>query len=244
MIYNMDCLEGISSLSDNSIQTTITSPPYNKKGLLGKVKTGNQIWSKHNIDYDVYGDDMPESEYQEWQVKILDKIFEKTKDDGSLFYNHKMRRKSNKCYNPYDIVSKTKWNLYQLIIIDRRNSPNIRNDVLTPTTEYIFWLAKGKPKVYKSRLPKEFRSEVWVMPPKKQKDHPAPFHPLLPEICIKLSTDAGDTVLDPFMGIGTVAESCEKLGREYVGYEVSESYFKICLGKNLKCDTISHINTL
>ena len=43
-IINKDCLDGLSQLEDNSIDCIVTSPPYNKKGLLGKVKS-----NKNNI---------------------------------------------------------------------------------------------------------------------------------------------------------------------------------------------------
>lgn len=54
--------------------------------------------------------------------------------------------------------------------------------------------------------------------------HPAPFHPDLPEFFIKFLTDPNDIVLDPFMGSGTVAEVCEKYGRNWIGMELNESY--------------------
>ena len=211
-------------IPDKYINTTVTSPPYNKKGLLGKKKVGNQIWSKFNIDYHNYGDDMDEFLYQVWQKDVLDECYRILKDDGSLFYNHKVRRNNNIAYNPYDLIKDCKFNLYQIIIWNRKNSPNIRKDILTPTTEYIFWLVKGKPKVYKSNLPKEFRGEVWTIPPIKQSGHPAPFHPLIPELCIKLTTEEGDLVLDPFMGLGTTAKKANELNRNYIGFEIDKTY--------------------
>ena len=54
--------------------------------------------------------------------------------------------------------------------------------------------------------------------------HPAPFHPDLPEWFIKWLTDEGDVVLDPFMGGGTVAEVCVKMKRNYLGFEINQSY--------------------
>lgn len=220
----MDCLEGLGKLPDSSIDTIVTSPPYNKKGLSGKKGVGNQIWKKFNIDYNAYGDDMPEEDYQLWQVEILNECFRVLKDSGSMFYNHKMRRCNNVAINPYDIVKCSKFKLYQLIIWNRKNSPNVRNDHLTPTTEYIFWLVKDKPRVFKSEIPKEFRSEVWDISPQKQKGHPAPFHPLIPEICIKLSTKKGDLILDPFMGSGTTAKKALELERNFIGFEIDQTY--------------------
>ena len=62
MLKQIDCIEGLKELDDNSIDTIVTSPPYNKKGLLGKVTPGNQHWQKFNIDYATYDDNMPEAE--------------------------------------------------------------------------------------------------------------------------------------------------------------------------------------
>ena len=76
MLIQKDCIEGMKELDDNSIDCIVTSPPYNKKGLLGNVKLGNQIWGKFNIDYDTYGDDMPEDEYQAWMVEVLINVIE------------------------------------------------------------------------------------------------------------------------------------------------------------------------
>ena len=54
--------------------------------------------------------------------------------------------------------------------------------------------------------------------------HPAPFHPDLPEFFVKFLTDPGDIVLDPFIGSGTVAEVCKKYDRNWIGFELNESY--------------------
>jgi modification methylase len=217
-------LTGLNQLEDNCINTIITSPPYNKKGLSGKKKVGNQIWSKFNIDYSCYGDDMNESDYLNWQKELLNECHRVLKPDGSMFYNHKVRRDKNVAYNPYELIRDTNFKLYQIIIWNRKNSPNIRKDILTPTTEYIFWLVKEKPKVFKHQIPKEFRSEVWEISPVKQTGHPAPFHPMIPELCINLTTEIGDLVMDPFMGIGTTATKSKELGRSYIGFEIDKTY--------------------
>ena len=38
-IYNIDCIEGLKMIEDNSIDLIITSPPYNK-GINGKNNKG------------------------------------------------------------------------------------------------------------------------------------------------------------------------------------------------------------
>jgi len=57
--------------------------------------------------------------------------------------------------------------------------------------------------------------------------HPAPFHPQLPEFFIKWLTDDGDVVLDPFMGGGTVAVVCKKMKRNHIGFEINHEYIKM-----------------
>ena len=50
--------------------------------------------------------------------------------------------------------------------------------------------------------------------------HSAPFPEWLPEFFIKLFTDEGDVVLDPFLGSGTTCRVAERLNRVPIGIEI------------------------
>jgi site-specific DNA-methyltransferase (adenine-specific) len=54
--------------------------------------------------------------------------------------------------------------------------------------------------------------------------HSAAFPYALPEWFIKLFTEKGDVVLDPFLGSGTTAVVSRKLERQYIGIELHEEY--------------------
>lgn len=59
------------------------------------------------------------------------------------------------------------------------------------------------------------------------KKHSAAFPEELPEWFIKLFTEAGDTVLDPFMGSGTTVFVTNRMGRNAVGIEIVPEYVKM-----------------
>lgn len=59
------------------------------------------------------------------------------------------------------------------------------------------------------------------------KDHSAVFPERLPEWFLKLFTEEGDWVLDPFMGSGTTIRAAQKLRRNSIGIEIDRSYFEM-----------------
>lgn len=56
------------------------------------------------------------------------------------------------------------------------------------------------------------------------RSHSAAFPLALPEWFIKLFTEPGDLVLDPFLGSGTTALAAQRLGRDYLGIEILPAY--------------------
>ena len=71
-------------------------------------------------------------------------------------------------------------------------------------------------------------SDFWHLPTSSGGNgHGAQFPLQLPGRCIALSTNEGDTVLDPFMGSGTTAMVATILGRHYIGFDIADEYIKL-----------------
>ena len=66
---------------------------------------------------------------------------------------------------------------------------------------------------------------VWKIHPETKSKHPAAFPAELPERCIKLFSYLNDTIFDPFMGSGTTGMEAVRLGRNFVGVEMSADYY-------------------
>ncbi|HEX4086932.1 MAG TPA: site-specific DNA-methyltransferase [Chthoniobacteraceae bacterium] len=61
--------------------------------------------------------------------------------------------------------------------------------------------------------------------------HPARFPPELPEVFVRLTTDPGDLVLDPFAGSCVTGEVSERLGRKWICVEQVEEYLRGAVGR-------------
>lgn len=81
-----------------------------------------------------------------------------------------------------------------------------------------------------SRLTKEehhdWFQQIWNIPGESTRQHPAPFPEELAYRLVRMFSFAGDTVLDPFMGIGTTLVAAVRCGRRAIGVDVEPSYLK------------------
>jgi len=74
--------------------------------------------------------------------------------------------------------------------------------------------------------------QVWTgLTGASTRHHPAPFPLELAERLIRMFSFVGDTVLDPFMGSGTTNVAAAAWGRNSIGYEIDERYFKHAVGR-------------
>jgi len=215
-LYNIDCLELLSSINDEIIDLTITSPPYN---LGDKHHTGNKIFNP----YDDFTDNLPEIEYQNQQIKVLNEIYRVTKDGGSIMYNHKNRIRNGVQITPYEWLLKTKWTIKQEIVWFN-GSQNFDKCRFYPMTERIFWLSKG----IKTNFINNINQHDLIKDNAEgtNKEHKRSFPIKLAQRFIICFPDS-NLIFDPYMGSGTTAIAAIKEGKNYLGSEISKKYHDI-----------------
>ena len=233
-IYNESCLDTMSRMDDESVDLIITSPPYNKAGYAGKIRKRHKkdTWQKgRNIEYD--GDPMAdfkdESIYKKEQIHILNEMHRVLKRDGSVFYNHKVRVANHVASHPIEWILKSKLVFRQQITWDRKASPQVAPIRYLPNTELIFWLTKEacQPNFLKAKNVM-FGGEVWELPAKPNKLHPAPFPEEIPKniiMCLERKKDV--VVYDPYSGTGTTCRVAKDFGLSYIGSELVEEYYDL-----------------
>lgn len=222
-IYCEDCLETLSKMEDNSVDLIITSPPYNKGWWSYQTPSGRNISKKtKRTGYGEFNDRMEPEEYERWQREIIEECLRVLKPSGSFFYNHTELFHKHTCVFPTFVFD---YPVKQLLIWDRRKSPNVGKDYFIPCNEFVFWLTKESGnKPYFNRKAGLFPKSIWSFQAERDNEHPAPFPTELPENCILTCSKEGDVVYDPFMGSGTVAKVARDLGRHYIGSELNPDY--------------------
>ena len=80
-------------------------------------------------------------------------------------------------------------------------------------------IAVGKPRQGQNVLKFTTKDKIEGHPTPKQIEY-------MTKLIYRL-TDPGDTILDPFMGSGTTGVACHLTGRNFIGIEIDETYFKI-----------------
>lgn len=215
-----DCLEVLKTFPDNSVDLVVTSPPYNKASAKRKCSKTDS-WTKANIDYDLFSDDLPEAEYQAQQRELIEELKRVIKPSGSIFYNHK-----NRIVNHIS-VSPERWvgDFRQLIIWDRGSSCVLEPIRFMPTIEQIYWITKENKTPYFTKEGFQFK-DVWRIPP-AQNPHPAPFPEQLVKRCIISACPENGIVLDPYIGSGTTAKVAKEMGRQYIGIELNPKFIEM-----------------
>ena len=218
-IMHGDCLIGMKSMSSNSIDCIITSPPYNLKNKKAGAIT---------INYNTYDDNMSNEDYAKWQIEFLNECFRILKPDGNMFYNHKARYEKGVLIHPLKWVFQSELTLYQQLVWETNRKVEHGKYRFVGNSEYIFWLKKTNQisKMSSAYLASDI---IHLGRSERHNTHPAAFPVKVPALILDaLYRDSEPKViLDPFMGSGTVGVVSNYFNHHFIGIELDEFYIQM-----------------
>ena len=212
-----DCLELMKNITDGSIDLVVTDPPYKITSRGDGGNSGGMFQKKKVNKGDVF--DNNDVDIIDW----IDELYRILKPGGHCYI-----MTNNKNITRYLIVIKdSEFHFIKNLIWVKNNK--IMGQTYMSQFEYIIMLRKGNHK----RINFCGTPDVLNFDNNKLKDennktiHDTEKPVDLMKILIKNSTNAGDTVLDPFMGIGSTGVACINTNRNFIGFELDEAYFDI-----------------
>ena len=210
-IYNIDCMEGLKLINDNSIDLVIIDPPY--------LLNINNVKNFSNMNR--YANDLLNLK-DGFDLKVLDLLIQKMKKINIYIYCSKRQVKdllnyfSNKNCN------------HEILTWHKQNpSPLINNNYL-PDTEYILFFREKGVKLYGNyHTKRKYYISLTNKVDKQKYKHPT-IKPLeLIEYHIENSSKEGDLILDCFAGSGTTLVGAINKNRRYIGFEIDKNYYEI-----------------
>ena len=216
-IINGDAIEFMKTLEDESVDLIVTDPPYKTTARGNPGNTGGMLNSKIFMQGKVFKhNNVKPIEYFPEFYRLL--------KDGSHCYvmtNHvnlqEMLNTATEC--GFHFIKSLIWN----------KGNKIMGQFYMSQFEYILFFRKGKGK----RINKCGTPDILNVPNKKTKGkdgkniHDTEKPVELMKILIENSSQEGELVLDPFLGVGATAMACKELNRDYIGIELDEKYYNI-----------------
>lgn len=206
-LYHNNAIDFLDGVDDNSISCILIDPPYPINTNNGTNRFSQDGWIEGSADH--YG-----PEWYDDFCLVLEQL-KRVLKDGRHFY----------CFVDEKNLFKLKPYLdsyfdFKKVIVWHKKSFGLgyhyRNVI-----EYCFMYSKGKSYRHIVDEPNFFMDN---------KDLSIEWHPTVKSLnmcrwLIRNSTDEGDTVLDTFSGSATVAISCMKENRNFIGCEINETYY-------------------
>jgi site-specific DNA-methyltransferase (adenine-specific) len=215
-LFNGDAREILPTLGDESIDCVITNPPYSdwthsnvRSNSKSAARHGNRVLSG-NFGFDAWTDsDMREAFdhcgriTRRWVISDLD-------------HRHAFQ---------FDLEPPAHLRMLRIGVWTKTNPmPQISGDRPAMGWEAIVFLHRA------DHAPKwngKGRAAVWNSATVTTGDHPTAKPLTMVADWVRLFTNPGDTILDPFAGSGTTLRAAMNEGRKAVGIEIDERYCEV-----------------
>ena len=218
-IYKSDCIKQMNLLIKDKTQVDaiITDPPYN----ISRKNNFHTLSGRKGIDFGEWDKSFEQLRWLNSANHLLKKggniiIFNDWKNLGVI------ARYLNQQFG-YEIKDVIRW---------VKNNPMPRNRDRRYITDYEFaiWLVKPGAKWTFNRINKNYQRPEFkhsIVSGREKTQHPTQKSLDLFKDLIKIHSNVGDLILDPFMGSGTTCLAAQELNRYFIGIENKKKYHDI-----------------
>lgn len=205
-IMKGDCLEALLKMEDNIFDLCLIDPPYTD------YKTSHRKDKKDKLSQPLVQQD------QKDQLRVVEECIRVLKMDRTFWFftNWQEDWWFQARFMPRGFLrNKIIWNKLNWTAGDLEGS-------FGNMYEVIFFGVKGQWKLKDKRL-----NDIWEIPRVGTKRiHPTEKPVALYTKIIELTTEPGDVIFDPYVGSGASAEAALRTGRNFIGFEIDEEYWR------------------
>lgn len=207
-LMNGDCLEMMKQIPDGSVDMVLTDPPYGMDYQSNR-RVVQQKFLKIENDKDL-----------SWTDELVDQCHRVMKDNTAIYFFCSWHN-----VGFFKQAVERKFKVKNLIVWVKNNhgSGDLKAGY-APKHELVIYANKGRCLNRGKRMADvmefdKIHSSKLV--------HPTEKNVSMLKVFVNQSSDAGDVVLDPFMGSGTTGAACANTGRNFIGIELDPGYFDI-----------------
>lgn len=203
-----NCLDRLREIPDGSIDLILTDPPYGMS-----YQSGHRAQAHRAIENDVT---------LEWLPAFVASCARVLRDDSAAYFFCSWHN-----VDVFKSALAKHFKIKNLLVWEKNDTSmgDLKGD-FAPKVEFIFLCHKGRALIRGRRDPNIFKFSRT-----KNELHPTEKPVDLCEYLASKFSDAGQTVLDPFMGSGTTGVACARTGRKFIGIELDQDYYSIALAR-------------
>jgi len=241
LIVQGDCVQKLQELEPDSIDMCFADPPYN-------LQLQDDLYRPNRTKVDAVDDDWDQfasmQAYDAFTEAWMSAVRRVLKPNGTLWV-------IGSYHNIYRVgtvlMDLGYWILNDIIWVKSNPMPNFRGVRFTNATETLIWAVRDRERkdytfnyehMKQYNDGKQMRSDWFIRESvcnsrERLRDedgnklHSTQKPESILRMVVEASTKPGDLVLDPFVGSGTTAAVCRKLGRWCLGIDIEDDYVRI-----------------
>ena len=222
-IYLGDAYKLIKEIDDKSIDCIYTDVPYlyEKNGNSSGSPLGRRITRRNQTGLKELSNG--------FDYEILDEFIRVLKKINLFIWCSKGQL--NDLLNYFKNIPERE--IYNEILVWCKTNPApLTNNTWLPDIEYCLYFREGGVKLNNDYgLKHKYYFGTINQRDKELYGHPTIKPVDLVEKHLLHATQENDIILDPFLGSGTTAVACKEIGRQYIGFEISEEYYNIAVNR-------------